>query len=93
MVALSSPERREIRRIRLLKSLAQQFFQVAEALAHEVQLVGETLNLRMGAAVDIVIEFAAEPVLLVLPVLAHHDQGRLDRGQHREEEVEEVTAR
>ena len=47
------------------------------------------LNFGFGAEVDVVVEFAAHAVLCVLTILAHHDYGSLDCGEHGEEEVEQ----
>ena len=62
---------------------------VVELFGELVELAGEPLNFRLGAAVDVEVEFAADAVFTVLAVLAHHDDRRLDGGEHREEEVEQ----
>ena len=54
-----------------------------------MELAGEVLDLGFGAAVDVIVQFAAETVLHVLAVLTHHDDGGLDAGEHGEEEVEQ----
>ena len=69
--------------------LTEQIFDVADLFSQQIQLAGQALNLGLGAAVDVVVEFAAQPVFGVLPVLAHHDDRRLDGGQHGEEQVEQ----
>src|SRR5262245_54850 len=67
----------------------EQIGDVVDLVADEVELFRETLDLGLGAAVDVEVHFAADAVLLVLSVLAHHDDGRLDRREHGEEEVQE----
>ncbi len=69
--------------------LPQQIFDVADFFSQQIQLAGQALNLRLGAAVDVVVEFAAQAVFCVLPVLAHHDDRRLNGGQHGEEQVQQ----
>src|SRR4029077_10118681 len=49
----------------------------------------QALNLGLGAAVDVVIEFAAEAVLRILTVLTHHDHRRLDGGERGEKQIEQ----
>src|SRR5262245_42233973 len=71
------------------EAVADEVLEVADLLRHHVDLPGEALDVRGGAAVDVEVELAAEAVLRVLSVLAHHDHGRLDRGQHGEEQVEQ----
>src|ERR1700694_14585 len=39
--------------------------------------------------VELIIEIRAEPVLLRLPVLRHHDDGGLERGEHVEHGAEQ----
>ena len=75
-------------KLRPLHSCAEVFFDVRESLAERIQLLGDTLDFSMGAAVDIKIKLAAQSVLFVLPVLAHHDDGGLDSCDHGKEEVE-----
>src|SRR5689334_6903201 len=72
-----------------LYSFAQDLFDIVHLFAQEVQLAREALDFEFGAAIDVVIEFAAQAVLFVLPILTHHDHRRLDGGKHREEEVEQ----
>ena len=62
--------------------LPQHIFNVADSISEKIQFVGEALNFDMGATVDIEIQLTAKPVLLVLPVLTHHDHGRLYSCQH-----------
>jgi hypothetical protein len=59
---------------------AKQFFDVAYLLAKEIELSCQALNVGSGAAVHVEIEFAAQAILRILAILAHHDDGRLDRG-------------
>src|SRR5258708_38738402 len=68
--------------------LAKQFFDVAYLLSKEIELSSQALNVRSGAAVHVEIEFTAQAVLRILAILAHHDDGRLDSGQQRKEEIE-----
>ncbi len=59
-----------------------QIFQVPYLFAKQIQLSCEALNFRLGATIDVEIEFAAESVLRVLAILTHHDDRRLNCGQH-----------
>ena len=51
--------------------------------------MGKILDFGFGAAVDVVVEFAAHAILRVLAVLAHHDDRRLNGGEHREKQIEQ----
>ena len=77
------------RRRRGLPALPQQILDVADLVGQQIEFVRQVLNLRLRAAVDVVVQFAAQPVLRVLPVLAHHDDRRLNRRQHREKQVQQ----
>ena len=68
---------------------AQHVLHVADLVGQQVQLAGQALNLRFGAAIHFEIEFAAQAVFRVLAVLAHHDDRRLDGRQHRQEKIEQ----
>ena len=61
---------------------AQHVFDVADSVSEKIQFVGEALNFAMGATVDVEVQLTAKPVLLVLPVLTHHDHGSLYSCQH-----------
>src|SRR5438093_9849539 len=54
-----------------------------------VELLVELHDLQLRLQVHLVVQLAADAVAGVLAVLAHHDHGGLDRGQHREEEVQQ----
>ena len=69
--------------------MAQHVIQVAKLVGHQVQLAGEVLDFRFGTAVHVEVQLAAQTVLLVLAILAHHDDRRLDGGQHRQEKIEQ----
>src|SRR5215471_15050623 len=69
-------------------TVANQVFDVAYLVDDEVEFARECLDFGFGAAVDIEVEFAAEAVLSVLAILAHHDDRRLEGGEHGEKEVE-----
>src|SRR5947208_16005858 len=69
-------------------ALADEVFEIADLVDGEVELAGEDLDLGLGAAVDVEVELAAEAVLGVLTVLAHHDDRRLECGERGAEEVE-----
>src|SRR5438132_3849793 len=73
----------------VLKSPSQQVFDVSDLLTQQIQLARKTLNVGCSAAVDIKIEFATQAVFGILPVLAHHDDRRLNGCQHGEEQVQE----
>jgi hypothetical protein len=62
---------------------------VADFVGEEVDFAAESLNLGLGAAVDIEVQFAAQAVFLILAVLAHHDDGGLNGGEHRQKKVEQ----
>ena len=68
---------------------AHQFLDVLQLFAQEIQLARQALDLRFGAPVDGVIQLAAQAVLGVLPVLAHHDHRRLHRCQHGEKQIQQ----
>ena len=63
--------------------------QVVHFFVEEIQLAREGLYFGFGADVDVKIEFAAQTVFGVLAILAHHDDGGLNRGEHREEQVQQ----
>src|SRR5207245_2000353 len=69
--------------------VAEQVLDVTDLVADQVDLVREALDPGFRAAVDFVVEFASQPVFFILPVLAHHDDGRLNRRQHGEKQVEQ----
>jgi hypothetical protein len=50
--------------------LVQILVNVGDAVVEHVEFAGETLNFGLGAAVHVVVEFAAEAVLGVLAILA-----------------------
>src|SRR5207249_10771996 len=62
----------------VLKSLSQQVFDVSDLLTQQIQLARKTLNVGCSAAVDIRIRFATQAGFGILPVLAHHDDRRLN---------------
>src|SRR5580658_3567628 len=68
---------------------AEKVVEVAEFVVHQIQLAGEVLDLRFGAAVHFEVQLATQAVLFVLAILAHHDDGGLDGGEHGEEEVQQ----
>src|ERR1700753_2701958 len=74
-----------------LRALAgpQMLVKVIHFIRDQIQLAGKGLNLRFGAAVDVVVKLAAYTVLLVLAVLAHHDDRSLNCGQHGKEEIQQ----
>ena len=47
------------------------------------------MNLRLRPYIHLKIKFAADAVLRILPILAHHDDRCLDSGEHRQKEVKE----
>src|ERR1051325_1270714 len=67
----------------------QHVFHVVDLVAQEEELAGQILNLQFRAAIDVVVQLTAQAVLRVLPVLAHHNYRRLNRGQHREKQIEQ----
>src|SRR5206468_12903102 len=68
---------------------AQQIFDVVHLISQQIELAGQTLNIGRGATVDFIIQFAAQAVFGVLAILAHHDDRRLDGGEHGEEQVQQ----
>src|SRR5205823_955193 len=60
-----------------------------DLIGQGVDLRGQRLNLRLGAPIHLEIELATEPILRVLPVLAHHDDRRLKRREHREKQIQQ----
>src|SRR5215475_387885 len=72
-----------------LYARSQQVFDVGDFFVDVVELAGEALDFSFGAAVHLVVQFAAQAVARVLPILAHHDDGSLDRSQHGEKKIQE----
>ena len=68
---------------------AEVFFYVDELIGEEVNLAAERLDFGFGAAVDFEVELGADAVFVVLAVLAHHDDRRLDGRKHGEKKVEQ----
>src|SRR5579864_5327206 len=66
----------------------QQIFHVPNLVAEHVHLIGQALDLGFGPAVHLEIQFAADAIFLVLTVLAHHDDRRLNGREHGEKQVE-----
>src|SRR5450755_892363 len=60
-----------------------------EARPHLVQLAVQLLDRELGLDVHLVVLVRLQPVLRGLAVLAHHDHRRLQRGEARQDEVEE----
>src|SRR2546422_2726683 len=58
-------------------------------VAQRVELVVQVPDLELRHQVDLVVLLRLQPVLLRLPVLAHHDDGRLNRGERGEHQVQE----
>ena len=57
---------------------AQKIGKIIDPLIEQIQLAGHPLDLGFGAAIDVEIEFATQPVFGVLTILTHHDDGGLD---------------
>ena len=68
---------------------AEQIGEIVDSLIEQIQLSRQPLDLGFGAAIDVEIEFAAQAVFGVLAILAHHDDRRLDGGEHGEKQVEQ----
>ena len=70
-----------------------EFLDFEEALPHVlgemVDLLVELSDFELRFEIDLVVVFAAQPIFCVLPVLTHHDDRRLDRGDAGEHEVAE----
>jgi hypothetical protein len=64
--------------------LPQHVFHVANLFSQNIQLARQPLNLSLSPAIHVVVEFAAQTVFRILPVLTHHDHRRLHRRQHRQ---------
>ena len=74
----------------LLRALSsQQTTYIIHLFVQQIQFSRQPLNLRFGSPIHIEIQFAAQPVLSVLAILAHHDDRRLDRRQHGEKQVQQ----
>src|SRR5216684_4340159 len=67
----------------------QQILKVAHLIPEKVQLPPQPLDFCLGAAIHGVIQFAPHAIFPVLPVLAHHDDRRLDRRQQRQNQVQQ----
>jgi alditol oxidase len=68
---------------------AEEFVYVVQFVVEGFQVAAQGLDFGLGADVYVEVEFAAEAVFFVLAVLAHHDDGGLDGGEHGEEEIEQ----
>src|SRR5947207_2591141 len=64
--------------------------EVAPALlAQVIELLVQADDFEFSFEVDFIIVRGVEAILRGLPVLRHHDDGRLQRSEHREEEVKQ----
>ena len=68
---------------------AQQRTDVVDLVVQQVDLARQSLDIRGGATIHFEVQLAAQTVLRVLSVLTHHDDRRLDCGQHRQEQIEQ----
>ena len=68
---------------------AQKIGDVSELIVQHIQLVRDVLNFSLRAAINLVVQLAANAIFQVLPILAHHDDRRLNRGQHRQEQIQQ----
>src|SRR5690349_2212274 len=73
----------------VLKFSPEQVFEITDLLTQKIQLARQSLNIGRSTAIDIEIEFAAQAVFGILPVLAHHDDWRLNGSEHGEEQVQQ----
>lgn len=62
---------------------AQEIRNVAKFIIQQIQFVGYGLNFPFGAAIDVVVQLAADAISRVLPILTHHDHRSLDCCEHR----------
>ena len=74
---------------RIRQSPLEQIVQVGNLVVDEGEFTGEALNFRFGSSIHLVVELASQAILRVLAVLAHHDHRRLERGNHREKQIEQ----
>src|SRR5260370_29139799 len=68
---------------------SQQIFEVAQLFPQQIQLPCQALNFRLGAPVHGVVQFTSHAILHVLPVLAHHDDRRLNGREQRQNEIQQ----
>src|SRR4029077_2623377 len=54
-----------------------------------IELVADRAHLEFGLEVDLVVVLGPHAIARLLPVLAHHDDRRLDRRQQRQGEIEQ----
>src|SRR3984893_9777934 len=54
-----------------------------------IHLLVQVPDLELRLEIDAVVAFRPQPVLGLETLLAHHDDGRLDRGEAREDQVEQ----
>ena len=54
-----------------------------------VDLLVQLPDFEFGLEVDLIVVERAQPVLRLLPLLAHHDDRRLDRGDGRQDQIEQ----
>ena len=57
-------------------------FYILDLVQDQIHAARQGLNLRLRAPVDFEIQLAADAIFSVLPILAHHDDRRLNGGQH-----------
>src|SRR5581483_2365044 len=75
--------------VELQAAVSDQSLDIVELVGKQVELTRQPLNLEFGAAVYVVIQLAAQTVFLILPILAHHDDGRLHGGNHGKKEIQQ----
>src|ERR1700722_14186754 len=69
--------------------VSKQFVEVADFFVKRVELSRQTLNVRGCAAINVEVEFAAQAVFGVLPILAHHNNRSLNGREHGKEQIEQ----
>ena len=73
----------EVSREHLGSAYVQMIVNIGNLIVQRIQFPRQALDFRFRSPVHVVIQFAAQPVLRILPVLAHHNHWCLDRRQHR----------
>src|SRR5882762_1450046 len=66
----------------LRQFLPHEFFQVCNLVAEKIQFARQALDFGLGTAVHVKVEFAAQAVLRILAILAHHDHRSLNGREH-----------
>jgi hypothetical protein len=83
------PDLAQERQVSIWTYCKLQCYELIDLSLEAVHLVVQSCDLRFTFQVDLIVHRCSEAVLRGLTVLAHHDDGRLHSGDHRQEQVQE----